>query len=76
MLIAGNKGSYPLKSLVKGMLKSSVIEAEILFLVAVSVFSCARNESANKIDQKEVHQFNQNHTSNLEHALGFLEEEF
>lgn len=33
---------------------------------------CRRNESANQIDQKEVHQLNQNHTSNLEYALGFL----
>lgn len=73
VLTADNKGSYPLKSLVKGMLKSSVIYAEILFLVAVSVFFCGRNDSAN---QKEVHQFNQNHLSNLEHTLGFLEEGF
>lgn len=37
----------------------------------MSVF-CRTNESANQIDQKEVHQLNQNHTSNLKHTLGLL----
>lgn len=41
----------------------------------MSVF-CRTNESANQIDQKKVHQLNQNYTSNLEHTLGFLEGAF